>query len=377
MMVSGLLVAVVSLLGWKECARGFSSANQVPGRSFLRSLASTRIYWSQQAAVEANQSVQLSGSTIQQHDCVVELSSPRLWLESLPHGVYTVLRCDLFVSDSESRSYLWGIDFHLDRLRQSFSKLYDSKEAHVDEATAESRMVLEALRVTALKEVSSKSDRLGPGDTCVLMLTLLWYPRDISGIFVKGHAYTSGKTEYTRLYNPSPINICLALEGGITGKLPNRRECHPDCKKSSWCSERRPLEENFKAAGIEEVLLTDQQGEVITVLEGLTSNFFAVYPGGVLRTANTGVLCGYARKRILQAAESIGYRVEEAPIGLQEASLWKEVFLTSSIRICQPVQKIVYADSKEVFWEEDPVERDGNQAMWRQLYQHVIIAASL
>jgi hypothetical protein len=119
------------------------------------------------------------------------------------------------------------------------------------------------------------------------------------------------------------------------------------------------------------------QGEVITVLEGLTSNFFAVYPGGVLRTANTGVLCGYARKRILQAAESIGYRVEEAPIGLQEASLWKEVFLTSSIRICQPVQKIVYADSKEVFWEEDPVERDGSQAMWRQLYQHVIIAASL
>ena len=75
--------------------------------------------------------------------------------------------------------------------------------------------------------------------------------------------------------------------------------------------------------------------------QGLTSNCFFVYPGRVLKTPKDGILRGYARHRVVQAAQALGYHVEQGPVSLDEAPAWQEVFVTSAIRLVQPVQTIV------------------------------------
>ena len=79
----------------------------------------------------------------------------------------------------------------------------------------------------------------------------------------------------------------------------------------------------------------------IELLEGLTSNLFVVYPGNILRTApSTHVLGGYVRHLIIDCAEKCGYKVEFGSISIEDSSLWEDVFLTSSIRLIMPVNRI-------------------------------------
>ena len=147
---------------------------------------------------------------------------------------------------------------------------------------------------------------------------------------MKGHIFAPSSKKAvnpsTLFLEPSPIKVNLALESseGSPSLLGGRKNNHPEIKQSSWCSLRRPLEATFKDDGIGEVLLADRHdasGETM-VLKGLTSNFFAVYPGYVLRTPINTVLPGYARERVIHAAESLGCRFEEAPVSLVDVALW-------------------------------------------------------
>ena len=82
-----------------------------------------------------------------------------------------------------------------------------------------------------------------------------------------------------------------------------------------------------------EVLLT-RKGRL---LEGMTSNFYAV-KGGVLITAQQGVLLGVTRKAILRLARGQGMRIAfRAPV-LDEK--FDEAFLTSSSRGVVPIVSI-------------------------------------
>ena len=82
----------------------------------------------------------------------------------------------------------------------------------------------------------------------------------------------------------------------------------------------------------------------IEVLEGLTSNVFFVYPGGILRTApsDQDVLNGYARKLILDHASDCGFIVDTRhPVLLHDMDQWEEIFITSSIRILTPLTELL------------------------------------
>jgi hypothetical protein len=101
-------------------AMGFSIAHKQQDRSSCKSIKA----W----AVEASETH--TGVSVNQTD----LKSPRAWLESLPDGAYTVMRCD-YIGEQQGKGCgcgwnVWGKAFHLDRmqymytlLQQTFDKL--------------------------------------------------------------------------------------------------------------------------------------------------------------------------------------------------------------------------------------------------------------
>ena len=400
-------------------------------------------------SVDGNTAVREAGGEL--HD----LTSPRGWLEFNDArsgggcGAYTVIRCDLPVAgewahvdlsnrwegrrenDSSaddgipggaepelcSRSNLWkvwGEEFHLDRLRQSYCALIlasargdagrgadidsldPTNEEILDEATSRSRALIDSLLSEAEGALfnadgfaTGLDDRSFSTDLSVtVMLTLLWTPltddirdNDIlaaPALGVLGHIFSTGKTFSTWEYNPDPIiaNVAAPLNAPTLYQewmsLPNRCLNLPKAKLSSWCQTRRPLEETYKHIGVEEVLLIrpprrTNPVEIINyvdweLLEGLTSNLFVIYSDGTLRTGQTDVLDGFARQLVLQCAERCGILHDPAPILMQDAKkgLWTEVFVTSAIKLVVPVGRILFPKLKgtaiEMIWSETPLD---------------------
>ena len=152
----------------------------------------------------------------------------------------------------------------------------------------------------------------------------------------------------------------------------------PLAKISSWFRLRKPLEtiHTYKPLGIGEVLLTRRLGHKILpdsitnntnsalkthitnkddyfdlskieILEGLTSNFFAVFANGTIRTAASGVLHGYARDFVLQVCSpeheiQLNLTYDPLPISIHDlcSDDCEETFITSSIRIITPLRNI-------------------------------------
>ncbi len=312
-------------------------------------------------------------------------------------GAYTVLRCDLRLDKEESWN-IWGKDFHFQRLEESFRMLLsragftnaaaddeESKfiELALDASQTAMNLLLHEAKVAILNNIHEKEKE--PSTIITVMLTLLWEidyttnlirENDNIPIRVRGHAFStmkvsrlqnndpSGNNEMGLLSNPNaPVQVVLGhLPPSVheeirnrqdssnstfssTGtsslkSLPNRYQNAPQAKLSSWCRKRRPLEETFKICKeVGDVILNKGQEEL---LEGLTSNVFVVYPGKTLKTAKTeDVLGGYVRHQILECAQDCGYTVDYGPISVREAHLWEEVFLTSSIRLIIPVDKVL------------------------------------
>ncbi len=84
-----------------------------------------------------------------------------------------------------------------------------------------------------------------------------------------------------------------------------------------------------------EGLLTDDAG---AILEGLSSNFFAIV-GGVLRTEGDRVLLGVTRSLVLEVAEAV-LPLEPRAVGRDERAAIAEAFVTSVSRSILPVVRI-------------------------------------
>ena len=282
-----------------------------------------------------------------------KIESPRLWLESLPDGAYTVLRCDY------PSMKLWGLEFHLERLQESYRCLVGDVEGVAD-AVEYTEQVLDDLMQEATKELPYL---LSPRNAnAILMLTTLWYPTDMGAISVRGHMY-SDATPTDLWIAPRSASVVLALSNDA---LPNRYENDPEAKQSSWCTNRRVLEEMWPDA--DDIVLVETSGGIVHLLEGLTSNLWFVYPGNVLRTAPRGVLPGYSRQLVQEYGPRLGLRVEDIPVSLHERGFWEEVFLTSSIRLVVPVDEIRIPNKDgegQVLWTR---ERDYSEdSTWKRI----------
>jgi branched-chain amino acid aminotransferase len=75
------------------------------------------------------------------------------------------------------------------------------------------------------------------------------------------------------------------------------------------------------------------------ILEGLTSNFYAVRAGKII-TARNGILLGVTRRTVLRLARRNGIPIEYRPLKLEELPLIGEAFITSSSRGVVPVTEI-------------------------------------
>ncbi len=304
-------------------------------------------------------------------------------------GAYTVLRCDFLVEQEKWK--IWGKDFHFRRLQESFRPLIcqgniDSNAEDETIALESSQQVMNLLLDEAKSTMmtSMNQEKIGESKIITMMLTLLWdldhtaSRGDGNRIRVQGHAFSTMETSNAHSCeagNPNtPLQAVIghlpatvlesheAYKKSSSTSLPNRYQNFPRAKLSSWCRRRRLLEEIFKGDGIGDVILTMPcdykiQSEAapqrttkprIKLLEGLTSNLFVVYPGRTLRTAvSDHVLGGYIRELIIERAKKCGYTVEFGSISLEDASLWQEVFVTSSIRLIIPVEKIFLPAGKD------------------------------
>ena len=88
--------------------------------------------------------------------------------------------------------------------------------------------------------------------------------------------------------------------------------------------------------GFEEILMVDESGNI---LEGLTSNFYAVMDGEIW-TAGQGVLSGITRQIVLLLAEDAGYPVQMDAPKLSNLIRFTETFITSTSRAVLPVTEI-------------------------------------
>lgn len=109
------------------------------------------------------------------------------------------------------------------------------------------------------------------------------------------------------------------------------QRANPAAKTTAWMAERKPVTENLPS-GVYEGLLRAEDG---TLLEGLSSNFYAVMDD-TLRTAGAGVLAGIAQRIVFQVAPGV-LPVQREPIGVRDLPFIDEAFITSAGRGVVPV----------------------------------------
>lgn len=345
-----------------------------------------------------------------------DLTSPREWLEfceartkvergRLTGDPYTVLRCDYSLGSSSWK--IWGMDFHLDRLKASAQLLKKGgrltvgpSQESLDAALLNTRKILDGLLQQAQFEMISVPTEQADGSEITFMVTILWEvgqpPKDNAAVVtVQGHAFSALRITVPEDRNPNaPVKVTLGYipspdEDMANTTIPNRYENLPEAKLSSWCRDRRPLETLFKQnqENVGDVILTrgssgDDESD-LQLLEGLTSNLFVVCTDNVIRTAPSSlVLGGYVRERILEGAITLGYEVVEESLFVQDVESWKEVFLTSSIRLIIPVSEIllpvaVLEDGTvptRTIWKATTDSRAsiGDDLVSEKLYQHLL-----
>ncbi len=131
-------------------------------------------------------------------------------------------------------------------------------------------------------------------------------------------------------FQPLPGSV---YESGVDClTVPLRRE-NPHAKDTRFIATARAAYGRLPA-GIEEGLLVDKG----CLLEGLSSNFFAVVDG-VLRTDEERVLLGVTRSLVLEMADGL-VAVERSAVRVAELPRASEAFLTSVSREVLPVVRI-------------------------------------
>lgn len=136
---------------------------------------------------------------------------------------------------------------------------------------------------------------------------------------------------FERLVTPSKKAYELGVKA-ITRRL--HRE-NPKAKGTSFLGVAEKLRKTLPA-GINEILMVSDDGKI---LEGLSSNFFAVIDGEIW-TADEGVLSGITRSVVLDIAEKTGVVVKLCAAPLSDLSRIDEAFITSTSRSILPVVNI-------------------------------------
>jgi branched-chain amino acid aminotransferase len=131
----------------------------------------------------------------------------------------------------------------------------------------------------------------------------------------------------------SPVPSEVRARGVKVRSFPVHRQ-NPRAKDNQWMVDRAALKAQMTPDDYEG-LLTTPEGHL---LEGLSSNFYAIRDGA-LYTAPNGVLEGISRRIVMAVAPEI-LDMHEKPVTLADLPVLQEAFLTSSSRGIIPVVAI-------------------------------------
>lgn len=113
---------------------------------------------------------------------------------------------------------------------------------------------------------------------------------------------------------------------------------NPTVKDVQWVKDRQHLEVLQRKAGVNELIMFDESGDVA---EGLQTNFFAVRSDGVLLTApDDMVLAGTVRKVVLDVARENNIKVLMEPPNIRSLDDWDSCFICSTSRLVKPVREL-------------------------------------
>jgi branched-chain amino acid aminotransferase len=126
-----------------------------------------------------------------------------------------------------------------------------------------------------------------------------------------------------------------AYQNGVRVITCSLERMQPAAKLTRFIVRSRSLRQSIPP-GVNEAVMVDAQGYL---LEGLTSNFFAILQGK-MRTAQQGVLAGITRGLALESARRLSFPVELYPVRVAELASMEEAFITSSSRGVLPVCQI-------------------------------------
>jgi branched-chain amino acid aminotransferase len=111
-------------------------------------------------------------------------------------------------------------------------------------------------------------------------------------------------------------------------------------KASNYLANLLSLRE-AKRRGAYEPVFVRRRGETIEVLEGGTSNVFALFGKTLVTPPEGRILAGITRHYVLEAAKDAGLEPRIEPILLDRLLAADEVFLTSTIREVVPVVRVL------------------------------------
>lgn len=124
-------------------------------------------------------------------------------------------------------------------------------------------------------------------------------------------------------------------ENGVITVTRKSERNNPKAKLTSFLQFAKKLREEVPR-NVNDVLLVNSEGQI---LEGLSSNFFAVIKGEIW-TEDEQVLSGIVRSVVLEEATTAGVRIHLTAVHNSEIESLEEAFLTSASRLVLPIQKI-------------------------------------
>jgi branched-chain amino acid aminotransferase len=212
-----------------------------------------------------------------------------------PDGIYTITR-------TYHSNQVVMLDAHMDRLEQSAQ--LEGIELELDRAWLRS----------GLRRIV----KLGGYEESRFRITIPRHDPQTALLAVEPLQLVSSKM---RVHGVAAATVCI--------DRPN-----PQAKSNRWIQRRESARARLPEWAYEGLVCSDEG----TILEGFSSNFYAVVDGK-LRTAEKTVLSGIGRMILLYVAEGFVH-VEYEPIGLTELPELDEAMITSSSRGILPIIKI-------------------------------------
>uniref|UniRef100_B8HY42 Aminotransferase class IV n=1 Tax=Cyanothece sp. (strain PCC 7425 / ATCC 29141) TaxID=395961 RepID=B8HY42_CYAP4 len=215
----------------------------------------------------------------------------------------------------------FGLQEHLDRLRQSAAYLYMNvpwSDSHIQQ------------------EVNRTLDQAGPGEYYIRIVVSRGVESRIS--LLPTQSIQPSLTVIVAAIDPEPILSETGIHLAVVQRLRNdSRALDPAAKTGNYLNNILALLE-ARQHGAEDALLLNSAGEVS---EATTSNIWVVQEGMVKTPpVEAGILHGITRHFLLKILRD--NNIPHREVSLQPADLWsaEEAFLSSSVRLLMPVRCI-------------------------------------